>query len=127
MLLHIHDQLTRSEMSFLNASWMWFYPLLNGLIIGFKRPVFISDVYPYKNLTCYLIQTLHSQFLSWVSHFVAFGFCDVDDTIVNRKGMRGPHLISFHRFVGMIIPLIIIVSPLIKTFFFFQDNVGYQF
>ena len=39
-----------------------------------------------------------------------------------------PISFSFLRCVGVIIPLIILVSPLVKTvYFFFQDNVGYQF
>ena len=57
-----------------------------------------------------------------------FGFGKVENAVVDIKCVGAPHLISFCRCVGVIIPQIILVSPLVKTvFFFFQDNAGYQF
>ena len=54
ILLHFHDQITRSKMSLKNFCRMYFHPLSNGLIIGFKRPVFIIDVCWCKN-PCYVM------------------------------------------------------------------------
>ena len=54
-----YAQITRNEMSLMNVCWMYFHPLSNVLIIGFKHPIFMIDVCRYKNSVCYLIQTLH--------------------------------------------------------------------
>ena len=55
-----------------------------------------------------------------------FGFGKVENTVVNIKSVGASHFISFHRCFGVIISLIIFVSPLVKTaFFFFQNNAGY--
>ena len=75
ILPHFYDQITRNEMSLMNAYWMQFHPLSNKLIIGFKRPVYIIDNCQYKNPTCYLIQTIHCQFLSSMSHLVWSLWC----------------------------------------------------
>ena len=57
-----------------------------------------------------------------------FGFGKVENTVVNIKYVGVFHLISFCRRVEVIITLIILVIPLVKTVFsFFQDNVGNQF
>ena len=57
-----------------------------------------------------------------------FGFGKVENTVVNIKCVKNPHLLSFGRCLGVVISQIIVVSLLIKpVFFFFQDNVGYQF
>ena len=57
-----------------------------------------------------------------------FGFGKVENIVVNIKCVGSPHLIFFYMCLRVIILHIIVVSLLIKLlFFFFQDNVGYQF
>ena len=53
-LLHFPDQITRSEMSSKDKSRMWFHPLSNGLITGFKRPVLMIDVSWCTNQTYFM-------------------------------------------------------------------------
>ena len=48
-LLQLYDEITRSEMSCKNKCIKYLYSLSNGLIIGFKYPVFIFDVCRCKN------------------------------------------------------------------------------
>ena len=101
----------------MNTCWMLFHPLSNGLIIGFKHPVFVIDVCRYKNPTCYLIQIIHWLFLSLMSHL--FWFVYVENMIFNIKCVGSTYIIFFHRCVWGIIPLIILVGPLAKTVFSF--------
>ena len=54
-LLYFHDQITRSKRSLKNVSRMYFHPLSNSLIIGFKHPILIIDVRRCKNPACYVI------------------------------------------------------------------------